>query len=64
MLVLSRKKDQRIKICVPGRSEPIEIVVVRVDNLNKVRLGIEAEKDVTILRSELVEDKTTELTFK
>lgn len=53
MLVLSRKKDERIKIRIPEREKPIEITVVRVDNLNKVRLGIEAEADVTVLRSEL-----------
>ncbi|MHA1948275.1 MAG: carbon storage regulator [Candidatus Thorarchaeota archaeon] len=53
MLVLSRKKDERISIHLPERETPIEITVVRVDNLNKVRLGIEAEKDVIVLRSEL-----------
>lgn len=53
MLVLSRKKDEKIKIIVPGREDTIEITVIRVDNLNKVRLGISAKKDVIILRSEL-----------
>lgn len=53
MLVLSRKKDEKIFIRLPEREKPIEITIVRVDNLNKVRLGIVAESDVTILRSEL-----------
>ena len=53
MLVLSRKKDEKISIRLPERETPIEITVVRVDNLNKVRIGIEAESDVIVLRSEL-----------
>jgi carbon storage regulator CsrA len=52
MLVLSRKKDETILIEQPGRA-PITITVVRIDNKNKVRLGIEADKDVAVLRSEL-----------
>lgn len=52
MLVLSRKQDERIILMVPGQ-ENIEITVVRIENQNKVRLGIEAEKNVIVLRSEL-----------
>lgn len=52
MLVLSRKKDETILIKQPGQ-KTIKITVVRIDNKNKVRLGIEAEPDVSILRSEL-----------
>jgi carbon storage regulator CsrA len=54
MLVLSRKKDETIIVRIPGR-EDIKLTVVRIDNLNKVRIGVEAEKDVVILRSELNE---------
>ena len=54
MLVLSRKKDETIIVRIPGR-EDIKLTVVRIDNLNKVRIGVEAEKDVVILRSELDE---------
>jgi carbon storage regulator CsrA len=53
MLVLSRKKDEAIVIKNPG-SDDIRITIVRIDNKNKVRLGIEANKSVTVLRSELV----------
>lgn len=53
MLVLSRKRDEKILLQV-NEQENIELTVVRIDN-NKVRLGIEASDDVTILRSELVE---------
>lgn len=52
MLVLSRKKDESIELQQEGR-KPIKITVVRIDNKNKVRIGIEAEKEVTVLRSEL-----------
>jgi len=52
MLVLSRKKDQTIILRQPGM-EDITITVVRIDNRNKVRIGIEADKKVIVLRSEL-----------
>lgn len=55
MLVLSRKKDETIILKGPNM-EDIRITVVRIDNRNKVRIGIEAEKDITVLRSELVPD--------
>ena len=52
MLVLSRKKDEAIVLKQEGQPD-IRITVVRIDNRNKVRLGIEAETDVTVLREEL-----------
>lgn len=52
MLVLSRKKDEAIVMRIPGH-EDIRLTVVRIDNMNKVRIGIEADKDVVVLRSEL-----------
>lgn len=55
MLVLSRKKDEAIVIKRDGQSD-IRITIVRIDNRNKVRIGIEADKDVTVLRSELNEE--------
>jgi carbon storage regulator CsrA len=54
MLVLSRKKDETIILKGPNM-EDIKITVVRIDNRNKVRIGIEAVKDITVLRSELAE---------
>ena len=53
MLVLSRKRDEKI-VLRTEHGEQIELTVVRIDN-NKVRLGIDAGKSVTILRSELVD---------
>lgn len=51
MLVLSRKKDEQI-ILKGHNFDDIRITVVRIDH-NKVRVGIEADKDITVLRSEL-----------
>ncbi|WP_457561033.1 carbon storage regulator [Caminibacter sp.] len=50
MLVISRKENQRIKI-----GENIEIVIVEIGK-GQVKIGIEAPRDVQILRSELIED--------
>ena len=47
MLVLSRKKSEKIKL-----GDAIEITVVRVSG-NKVRLGIQAPPDIPVLREEL-----------
>ena len=52
MLVLSRQRDESIII---GDNIVITIVDIRGD---KVRLGIEAPKDVTVIRSELLEKLT------
>lgn len=53
MLVLSRKKDEKIILKHPDLPEDIMITIVKIDNRNKVRIGIEADKEVTVLRSEL-----------
>jgi carbon storage regulator len=50
MLVISRKINEKIKI-----GEDIEIVIVSIDK-NQVKIGIEAPKKFTILRSELIEN--------
>jgi carbon storage regulator CsrA len=57
MLVLSRKKDETIVLKTENQPD-ITITVVRIDNLNKVRIGIEADNKVTVLRSELLEKQT------
>ncbi len=49
MLVLSRKKDEKIII---GERIVITVVEIRGD---KVRLGIDAPKDVTVHRQEVYE---------
>jgi carbon storage regulator len=52
MLVLSRKKDQKVLVRLPGTEAEIEVTVVQIDQ-NRVRLGFTAPAEVTILRSEL-----------
>ncbi len=47
MLVLSRRTEERIKI-----NDDITLVVVEILD-DKVRLGIEAPKDVTVHRQEV-----------
>ena len=56
MLVLSRKRDESIIVRIPGQ-EDIRLTVVRIDNMNKVRIGVEADKEVVILRAELDESR-------
>jgi carbon storage regulator len=55
MLVLSRKKDEKIILKIGDKD--IEITVVRIES-NKVRIGIQADPDVIILRSELTQQLT------
>lgn len=57
MLVLSRKKDETIILRGPNIDD-IKITIVRIDNKNKVRIGIEAEKEITVLRSELTRENS------
>jgi len=52
MLILGRKQGEEIKI-----SEDITITILSVTEGGNVRLGITAPKDVTVVRSELVEDE-------
>ncbi len=49
MLVLSRKEKEVIKI-----GEEITITLLRIDG-NKVRIGIDAPKDIRVIRGELKE---------
>jgi len=51
MLVLSRKREERIRI---GRD--IVVTVIHIDR-NRVRLGIEAPDDIPIMRDELGEKR-------
>ncbi len=54
MLVLSRKIDESIRI-----SDEIELIVVDIIG-DRVKLGINAPKDVRILRSEIYKKIKTE----
>jgi len=55
MLVLTRKRDESIHI-----GDDIRIVVLGVDG-GRVRIGVDAPKDVVILRNELVGGKAKEI---
>ena len=60
MLVLSRKNLESLQITVPypdGTKEVIKVQVVGITG-KLARLGIEADRKVTILRQELIEGKT------
>jgi len=50
MLVISRKINEKIKI-----GENIEIVILGIDK-NQVKIGIVAPKNISIIRSELLEN--------
>ena len=54
MLVLSRKTKEQILLKTP--QETITLTVVRIDG-NKIRLGIDATKNVEIVRAELEKPK-------
>ncbi len=54
MLVLQRRAGQSIKI-----GDAIEVVVLEVSG-EHVRLGIEAPRDIRVLRHELLEELTQE----
>ena len=49
MLVLSRKKEEKIMI-----GESITVIVIEISG-DKVRLGIEAPRDVTVHREEVAQ---------
>lgn len=51
MLVLSRKTSERILI-----GDSVAITIVRIGP-NSVRIGIDAPKDMSIVRQELLPDK-------
>jgi len=55
MLILTRKEDEWFELSVPGRETPIRICLVELRNTS-ARIGISADADITIVRSELNAD--------
>jgi len=51
MLVLSRKKDEKITIQIPGKPD-IEIMIIETGI--KTRVGIKAPQEYQIVRNELI----------
>lgn len=52
MLVLSRKEDEAIIIKLPN-GEQIDVIVTQI-NGNHIRVGVDADEDVEIVRKELL----------
>jgi len=50
MLVISRKINEKVKI-----GEDIEIIILGIDK-NQVKIGIEAPKNISIIREELLKN--------
>lgn len=59
MLVLSRKQGQQIYLFVPGISDPIVIEVAQIWGL-RAQIGIEAAKEIEIVRREVYEHNLAE----
>ncbi len=53
MLILTRECESVVITTADGQE--IEVVVLGIEN-NRVRIGIEADKSVEIVRSELLDD--------
>ena len=55
MLVLARKVNDTLDMIVPPSTKPTKITVIIVEvKQSRTRLGIEAPKEVAIIRSELL----------
>jgi sRNA-binding carbon storage regulator CsrA len=55
MLVLTRKRGESIRILVPSSPEPRIITVHLTDSGNEPRIGFEADRDIEIVRTEILE---------
>ena len=54
MLVLSRKKDETIRIIVPPSDRPMVIDIMAVEiRGDKTRIGVQAEREVMVHRREV-----------
>jgi carbon storage regulator CsrA len=59
MLVLGRKVGEKIVIQPPG-STPIILTICKIDPNGNIRLGFEADREITIDRMEVWESKQAE----
>lgn len=49
MLALTRRLHEVIELAIPGRTKRIKLKILRI-GVNRVKLGIEAEREIEILR--------------
>lgn len=59
MLVLTRKNDEAIVITVPGRPNPIRVVLHDMIR-GRGRVAVEADRDILIFREELVRTESND----
>ena len=57
MLILNRRSQESIVITPPGM-EPITIFILSIGDRN-VRIGLKADKEITIMRGELLDNPPT-----
>jgi carbon storage regulator len=55
MLILTRREGESIIISIPGSDQQIEVRVMETGS--QVKLGIDAPREVVVLRKELSDDK-------
>ena len=60
MLVITRKIGEEVYIFHPNHKEPIIVKIKRVD-FNRIVLSIDAPREITILRKELLDEKPSDL---
>lgn len=53
MLVLSRETNETIILTIPGRENRVTIRVVEIRHGDKVKIGIDADRDITCHRGEI-----------
>jgi carbon storage regulator len=62
MLVLSRKRNERILVGEKGRAPLVKVTIVRIGP-NSVRVGIDAPGHLNVVREELTLPPGVQLTF-
>jgi carbon storage regulator len=55
MLILTRREGESIILSIPGSDQQIEVRVMETGS--QVKLGIDAPREVVVLRKELSDDK-------
>lgn len=61
MLILTRKKNETIKITDDAQKLLAEIVIKDIRGCTTIVVGISAPKEITILRGEVIDKRTKEV---